>query len=69
MFQKQMKKIRAAIMLASKINNLERGIDAFSDIIDEKLITTNKKISISAILFLENDERGDVYYGQVQILL
>jgi tetratricopeptide (TPR) repeat protein len=63
MFKKQIDKLKLAIDHATKINNLDEALEAFTAIINEKIKTKHKDICIAATKFLDSDDdRGDVYY-------
>jgi hypothetical protein len=63
MFEKQLKKLREKIHAAGKIRNFDKSADAYTRIITEKL-ETKAKVDIQAILFLDSDAVGNVYYSR-----
>ena len=61
MFEQQITALKTAITVARGIVDHKQAIDALTNIIEEPLITKNKRVSVAAILFLDNDKRADVY--------
>jgi hypothetical protein len=62
MFGSQIVALKKSITAANKIMEPTIAIDLYTDIIEEKLYHGKKTFAVAAILFLENDKRGDVYY-------
>ena len=55
MFRIQLKALKKSIA------DPERAIDAYTDIINEKLRSGNKTYTVAAILFLDDDKCADIY--------
>jgi hypothetical protein len=63
MFEKQLNKIKEKIKATDKIRNLDKSVRAYTLIINEKLETA-AQVNIQAILFLDADTIGQVYYNR-----
>ncbi|MEI6093976.1 MAG: hypothetical protein WCR08_00725 [Gammaproteobacteria bacterium] len=61
MFGVQLKALKQSIAAANRIADPERAIDAYTDIINEKLRSGNKTYTVAVILFLDDDKCADIY--------
>lgn len=60
MFEPQLQAMRVAIRRASRLR-FEAAVGAYTNILKERLDIKNGHTHVAAILFLTNDEIGDVY--------
>ncbi len=67
MFGIQLKALKQSITAANRIADPERAIDAYTDILTEKLRNGKKTFNVAAILFLEDDKCADMYYRRANM--
>ena len=67
MFGIQLKALKQSIAAANRITDPEGAINAYTDILTEKLRNGKKTFTVAAILFLDDDKCADMYYRRASM--